>query len=105
MIELEFNYVFMCDMKDNFCVFLKVFGIECFVSVYQCLCLIIVFQKYLGYEYFIDVYNLYYFFLDLYGLYIFLLGFFKGLIDFQIDDIYIICFVDKIRYLILIWFF
>lgn len=34
MIEMEFNYVFMCDMKDNFCVFLKVFGIECFVSVY-----------------------------------------------------------------------
>lgn len=34
MIELEFNYVFMCDMKDNFRVFLKVFGIECFVSVY-----------------------------------------------------------------------
>lgn len=79
MIELEFNYVSMCDMKDNLCASLKVSGIECSASVYQCLCLITVFQKYPGHEYFTDAYNLHHFFLDLHGPYIFSLGLFKSL--------------------------
>lgn len=62
MIELEFNYVSMCDMKDNLCASLKVSGIECSASVYQCLCLITVFQKCPGHEYFTDAYNLHHFF-------------------------------------------
>lgn len=83
MIELEFNYVSMCDMKDNLCASLKVSGIECSESVYQCLCLITVFQKYPGHEYFTDAYNLHHFFFFLYihGPYIFSLDLFKGLTD------------------------
>lgn len=58
--------MYLCVIKDNLRASLKVSGIECSASVYQCLCLITVFQKYPGHEYFTDANNLHhFFFLDL----------------------------------------
>lgn len=54
--------MYLCVIKDNLRASLKVSGIECSASVYQCLCLITVFQKYPGHEYFTDAYNLHHFF-------------------------------------------
>lgn len=54
--------MYLCVIKDNLRASLKVSGIECSASVYQCLCLITVFQKCPGHEYFTDAYNLHHFF-------------------------------------------